>query len=132
MRENADQNYFEYGQLLSSVAFLHLEKSGGGFQYILLLLLTDHFTRYTQAYPTKYKAARTATNHLYNDFILRFGIPFKILHDRGGEFKNELFKDIANVPGIQNLRITPYHPQTYGITERINPRKLLETARKGK
>ena len=96
MRENADQNYFEYGQLLSSVAFLHLEKSGGGFQYILLLLLTDHFTRYTQAYPTKYKAARTATNHLYNDFILRFGIPFKILHDRGGEFKNELFKDIAN------------------------------------
>ena len=131
MRENADQNYFEYGQLLSSVAFLHLEKSGGGFQYILLLL-TDHFTRYTQAYPTKNKAARTATNHLYNDFILRFGIPFKILHDRGEEFKNELFKDIANVLGIQNLRITPYHPQTYGINERINPRKLLETARKGK
>ena len=98
------------------VVFLHLEKSSGGFGYILLL--TDHFTRYTQTFPTKNKAAKTAANHLYNDFILRFGIPSKILHDRGGEFENDLFKGLANILGIQNLRNTPYHPRTYGITER--------------
>ena len=54
------------------VNFLHLEKSSGSFEYILLL--TDYFTHYTQAYPTKNKIAKTAVNHLYNDFILRFGI----------------------------------------------------------
>ena len=100
------------------VDFLHLEKSSGGFEYILLL--TNHFTRYTQAYPTKNKTAKTAANHLYNGFILRFGIPSKILHNQGKEFDNDLFKNLANLLGIQNLRTTPYHPQTNGLTERMN------------
>ena len=100
------------------VDFLHLEKSSGGFEYILLL--TDYFTHYTQVYPTKNKIAKAAANHLYNDFILRFGIPSKILHDQGGEFENDLFKKVANLFRIQNLRTTPYHPKANGFRERIN------------
>ena len=100
------------------VDFLHLEKSSGGSEYILLL--THHFTRYTQAYPTKNKAAKTAANHLYNDFILRFDIPSKMLHYQGGEFKNDLFKNLGNLLRIRNLRITMYHPKTNGLTEKVN------------
>ena len=100
------------------VDFLQLEKSSGGFEYILLL--TDHFTRYTQAYPTKNKAAKTAGNHLYDDYILRFSIPSKTLHDQGGKFENDLFKNLANLLGIQNLHITPYYSHTNGLTERMN------------
>ena len=66
------------------VDFLHLEESSHGFEYILLL--KDHFTRYTQTYPIKNKPVKIAANHLYNDFILRFGIPSKILHDQEREF----------------------------------------------
>ena len=44
----------------------------GGFEYILLL--TDDFTRYAQVYPSKNKTAKTTTNHLNNDFILRLDI----------------------------------------------------------
>ena len=88
--------------------------------WFCILLLTDHFIRYTQAYPTKNKTAKTAANHLYNGFILRFGIPSKILHNQGEEFDNDLFKNLANLLGIQNLRTTPYHPQTNGLTERMN------------
>ena len=51
----------------------------GGFQY--LLVITDHFIRYTQVYPTRNKEAKTAAEKLFNDYILRFGMPGKIIHD---------------------------------------------------
>ena len=98
--------------------FLHLEKSSGGFEYTLLI--TDHFTRYTQVYSICSKAAKTAATHLYNDFVLRFGIPSQLLHDQGEKFENALFKYLANLLGIQNLQTTPYNPETNGVTERIN------------
>ena len=52
------------------IDFLHLEKSSGGLEYILLI--TDHFTRYTQAYPNRNKTAEAAATHLYKDFVLCF------------------------------------------------------------
>ena len=70
-------------------------------------------TRYTQAYPTRNKTAATI---LHYDFDLHFGIP----SDQGGEFENALFKYLANLLGIQNLQITPYHPETDGLTARIS------------
>ena len=83
------------------IDFLHPKKSSGGFEYILLI--TDHFTKYTQAYPTCNKTAKTAAVHLSIDFALRFDIPFQLLHDQGYEFENALFKYLANFLDIQNL-----------------------------
>ena len=100
------------------IDFLHLEKSSGGFEYILLI--TDHFIRYTQAYSTRNKTAKTAATHLYSNFFLRFGTPSQLLHDQGGQFKNAIFKYLVNLLGIQNLRTTPYHPETNELTERMN------------
>jgi len=103
---------------LVGLDFLHLDTCSGGYQY--LLVVTDHFTRYTEAYATTNKTAPTAANKLYNSFILRYGIPEKIIHDQGGEFENKLFRQLSSLCGIKKLRTTPYHPQTNGQVERMN------------
>ena len=84
---------------LISMEFLHLDQCFGGFQYILVI--SDNFSRFAQAYPTRNKEAKTAAEKLYNDFILRFGIPGNILHDQGREFENGLFKHLSKLCSIQ-------------------------------
>ena len=58
------------------IDFLHRKNSSGGFEFIFLI--TDHFPTCTQANPTRNKSAKTAATYLYNDFVLRFGIPSEL------------------------------------------------------
>ena len=74
---------------LFGLDFLHLDTCSGGYQY--LLVLTDHFSKFVQVYPTTNKSAKTAADELYNDFMLRYGLPGKILHNQKREFENNLF-----------------------------------------
>ena len=84
------------------------------------MIVTDHFTRYAQAYPSKSKTALTTAKLLWNNFIIHYGFPDKIISDQGQNFESELLVNLCEVAGVQKLRTTPYHPQTNGQCERFN------------
>ena len=99
------------------IDFLHLEKSRGGCEYILVVM--DHLTRYAQVYATRNKSAKTVAQELYNYFILRVGFPFRIHYNQEGEFENCLHRELE-LCGVQHSHTTPYHPQGNGQVERFN------------
>lgn len=51
--------------------FLGLETSKGGQQYILVI--TDHFTKYAIAVPTKNTTARITAEAFMNNFVVQYG-----------------------------------------------------------
>ena len=48
-----------------------------------VLVITDHFTRYAQAYVTRTQTAQIMAKTLWDKFIVHYGLPKKILTDQG-------------------------------------------------
>ena len=88
--------------------FLKLEKDHSGAEYILVI--TDHFSRYAQAFPTRDKSSRTVAKLMWEKYFLHYGLPTRLHSDQGREFDNRLIKELTSLLGVQKSRTTPYHP----------------------
>ena len=110
-----------YPLKLVSMDFLTLEPSKG---YGNVLVITDHFTKYAVAIPTKNQTAKTTASAFYNEFIVKYGIPTKLHTDQGNNFESDLMKELCNTMGVKKTRTSLYHTMGNGCTERWN-RTLL-------
>ena len=88
--------------------------------YKNILICTDHFTGYAQAYVTRDETAVTTANVFLNEFCTILGVPEKIVTDQGRNFESRLMKEMCLALGVEKLRTTPYHPETNGQCERFN------------
>ena len=66
-------------------------------RFSILLVITDHITRYTQVYPTRKKEIKITSTKLFDDYILRFGTAGKILPEQGRKFENKLFTHLSKL-----------------------------------
>ena len=98
--------------------YLKIEPSKGNIENVLVI--TDHFTRYARAFPSKTQTALATAKLLWNNFILNYGFPSKIITDQGRNFESELIEHLCQLAGVQKLRTSPYHPQTNGQCKRFN------------
>ena len=98
--------------------FLSLEVSKGGYDSILVI--TDHFTKYSQAFPTRNQTAVTTARVLFDNFLVHYGFPQRILTDQGKNFEGHLIKQLCRLAGVRKCRTTPYHPMGNGNCERFN------------
>ncbi len=102
---------------LVSMDFLTLERSIGGHQHVLVI--TDHFTRYAVAVPTRNMTAKTTADAFLIISLLIYGMP-EDPFDQGANFEGQSIKELCLVTGMKKSRTTPYHPMGNGMTERFN------------
>ena len=101
-----------------SIDFVQLDRCKGGYHYCLVVI--DHFTRYCQIYPTRNKSSKAAAEKLINEFIIHYGCPVRIHHDKGPEFNSEMWAELHRFMNIKSSNTTPYHPMGNGQVERAN------------
>ena len=100
---------------LICIDYLSLERSKGGFENILVI--TDHFTRYAQAIPTRNQTANTTARVLFENFFIHYGFPSKIHSDMGANFTSKTIRKLCEIAGVKKTRTTPYNPMENGIVE---------------
>ena len=90
--------------------------SSKGHKYALTVICM--LTEYTFCIPLKTKSAAEVVKAYVDNIYAKFGGSFKILSDKGTEFKNQLFTDVATELGVEyKIYTPPYHPQSDGRIE---------------
>ena len=122
--EEIQQTEAEYPLEKVHVDFLVIGGKKDPRKDINVLVVTDHFTRYAQAYVTMSQTAVTVARVLFKRFFTQYGWPTKLITDQGPQFEGKLFQQLMHEARIRKIRTTPYHPEGNAQCERFN-RTLL-------
>jgi hypothetical protein len=108
----------EFLDVVSLVIVGPLPLSERGNRYLLTFI--NHFTRFCDAIPIARQDTETIAREFVVRIITQYGVPKKLLTDRGASFMSGLIKETCKLLKIQKLQTSSYHPQGNGICERMH------------
>ena len=77
-----------------------------------VLIVTDHFTKYAQAYVTPKQTAVIVAKTLLENFLVHYGLPEKIFTNQGKSFENNSIWELCELAQVKKLHTSHYHPET--------------------
>jgi hypothetical protein len=87
-----------------------------GFKFLFMAL--DPFNKFGIAIPIRHKDASTVAKAIVDNILVKWGLPFELLHDQGPEFEATLSKELFRNLGIENLRTSLYKASTNAAVEK--------------
>jgi len=90
----------------------------GGHKFLLTAI--DLATRWAEAIPLKSTTTTAVVTALMDTVICRYGLPQRLLSDRGTQFTSKVFDELLKRLGVRQVLTTSFHPQTNGALERLH------------
>ena len=101
-----------------SMDFTLLERDKHGYENVLVL--TDTYTRFAVAVPTRNQTAATVARVLVDRWFSTFGVPERLHSDQGKAFESKIVTELCKLYNVKKTRTSPYNPTGNSITERFN------------
>jgi transposase InsO family protein len=80
-----------------------------------LLTFVDHFMRFCEAIPIPTQETEVTAKEFVIRIITHFGVPKKLLTDRGATFTSALVTEVCKLLKIRKLQTSSYNAQANGI-----------------
>ncbi|GFW09106.1 retrovirus-related Pol polyprotein from transposon 412 [Trichonephila clavipes] len=93
-------------------------------RYRFLLVITDHFTKWSELIPLRKASAQAIANTYFENYVSRYGAPISLISDNGPQFISEVFEHLSHRFDIKHMKTVTYRPQA-NLTERFN-RNLVQ------
>ena len=104
---------------------------------INILVITDHFTHYAQAFVITSQTSIVVAQTLYKEYFVHYGWPDKLHSDQAGNFESKVIAELCKIAQVQKICTTPYNPKGNVQCEKFNQTLLnmigtLDPAEKAK
>jgi len=83
-------------------------------------MITNYFSKWAEATPLAEVKTTNVVNFIKHHVIHQFGVPRRIIHDKGPQFASQIFYRFCDKYRIQNVGSTPYNPATNELAEAFN------------